>query len=264
MRRVAGVWSGLVLAYLFAPIAVMAAFSFNDPEGRFNVVWRRFSLDAWRHPFEDPSLSEALWTSVRIGVAASVAAAVLGSMLALGLARRRFRGRGAIEAMVVLPLATPDIVLGSSLLSLFVATGVAPGAGTIFASHVMFSIAYVAVTVSARLRGMDPSLVEAAMDLGADEWRTMRRVTLPLVAPAIASGALLALALSVDDFTITLFVSGSRVTFPLFVWGAARVAVPPQINVLGTLTLLAALGCFALGALLNARRASRAPERSAQ
>lgn len=255
-RVVLHAWAAVVIAYLFAPILVMIAFSFNAPRGRFNVVWRQFSLQAWLHPFAVSGLAEALWVSAQVAAIATAAATVAGTLLAIGLVRRRVRGRSAVDLLLVLPLTTPDVVLGASLLSLFLAVGVPVGFWTIVAAHVMVAVAYVTLTVAARLRGLDARLEEAAMDLGADEWRTLRTVTLPLLAPAIGAAALLAFALSVDDFTMTLFVSGSRVTFPLYVWGAARVAVPPQINVLGTSILALAVGCLLVATVLGRRDAA--------
>ena len=155
--------------------------------------------------------------------------------------RYGFRGRGATNLLIFLPMTTPEIVLGASLLALFLNLGVATGFWTIFIAHVMFNITFVVVTVKARLVGFDRHLEEAAMDLGANEWTTFRKVTLPLIAPAILAGALLAFALSVDDFVITYFNAGAEVTFPLFVWGAARVGVPPQVNVIGTMIFLVAV-----------------------
>lgn len=253
-RRPTARWRGrlldaagaVVLAYLFLPILVIVAYSFNRPLGRFNFVWKSFSLDAWRHPLAYPALVDAMKLSLVVAVIATVVATVLGTMIALALCRYRFRGSGAVGLLLVLPLATPEVVLGSSLLALFLDLNVRPGFATIVIAHVMFSISYVALTVRARIRGFDWTLEEAAMDLGATPWRVARTITLPLIAPGIAAAAMLTFALSLDDFVITLFNSGSAVTYPLYVYGARRAAFPPQINVLATVILLWSL--LALGA----------------
>jgi len=249
------VWAALALGYLFLPIAVMVLFSFNHIEGRFNFVWNGFSLDAWRHPFAVDGLSDAMILSLEIAAISTIIATALGTLIALALIRYRFFGFSATNLLVLIPLTTPEIVLGASLLTLFLQLGVQTGFATIVIAHVMFNISYVVVTVKARLRGFDWTLEEAAMDLGANEARTFLKVTLPLIFPGILAAALLAFALSLDDFIITLFNSGQEVTFPLFVWGAARVAVPPQINVMGTMIMGGTVTLMALSLLLQRRRA---------
>jgi len=249
------VWAALALGYLFLPIAVMVLFSFNHIEGRFNFVWNGFSLDAWRHPFAVGGLSDAMLLSLEIAAISTIISTALGTLIALALIRYRFFGFSATNLLVLIPLTTPEIVLGASLLTLFLQLGVQTGFATIVIAHVMFNISYVVVTVKARLRGFDWTLEEAAMDLGANEVRTFLKVTLPLIFPGILAAALLAFALSLDDFIITLFNSGQEVTFPLFVWGAARVAVPPQINVMGTMIMGGTVTLMALSLLLQRRRA---------
>jgi len=249
------VWAALALGYLFLPIAVMILFSFNDIEGRFNFVWHGFSLDAWRHPFAVDGLEDAMLLSLEIAAISTVIATALGTLIALALIRYRFFGFSATNLLVLIPLTTPEIVLGASLLTLFLQLGMQTGFMTIVIAHVMFNISYVVVTVKARLRGFDWTLEEAAMDLGANEFQTFRKVTLPLIFPGILAAALLAFALSLDDFIITLFNSGQEVTFPLFVWGAARVAVPPQINVMGTMIMGSTVVLMVLSLLLQRRRA---------
>jgi spermidine/putrescine transport system permease protein len=194
--------------------------------------------------------------SLEIALLASIVATVLGTLIALALVRYGFRGRGSTNLLIFLPMATPEIVLGASLLALFINLNVFLGFTTIFIAHVMFCISYVVVTVKARLVGFDRSLEEAAMDLGANEWVTFRKVTLPLIAPAILAGALLSFALSIDDFVITYFNSGSEITFPLFVWGAARIGAPPQVNVIGTMIFVVALGLMLVNVLLQRRKGS--------
>ena len=233
-HHVLTVYAVLAFTYLLLPIAVVIAFSFNDPVGKFNIVWQGFTLDNWLHPFDIPDIQEAVAVSVEIALLSSICATVLGTLIGLALVRYRFRGRGATNLLIFLPMATPEIVMGASLLTLFLNFGVPLGFRTILLAHIMFNISYVVVTVKARLVGFDRHLEEAAMDLGANPWVTFSRVTLPLIAPAIMAGGLLAFALSVDDFVITYLNSGSVVTFPLYVWGAARTELAPQVNVIGS------------------------------
>jgi spermidine/putrescine transport system permease protein len=257
------VYAALALVYLFLPIAIVILFSFNNPAGRFNYTWQGFTLDNWAHPLDYPGLQSAITKSIEIAVLSSLVATALGTMIALSLVRYRFWGRGLTNLLIFMPMTTPEVVMGASLLALFVARGVVLGFVTIFIAHVMFNISYVVVTVKARLVGFDRHLEEAAMDLGANEWTTFRKVTLPLIAPGIIAAALLAFALSVDDFVITYFNSGATTTFPLFVWGAARVALPPQINVIGTAIFVVAVGGMLANVIFQntmARRAGLAKE----
>jgi spermidine/putrescine transport system permease protein len=250
-----GAWSVAALVYLFVPIAVVVLYSFNDPAGRFNLTWQGFTLDHWRHPFAVEGLSEALRNSLLIGLLSTTLAVALGTFMALALVRYRFRGRAPANFFIFLPLATPEVVLGAALLGLFITMGLATGFATIFIAHTMFIVSYVVVTIRARLQGLDTHLEEAAMDLGANEWTAFRKVTLPLIAPGVAAAALLAFALSVDDFVITNFTAGQTSTFPLFIWGAARQGVPAEVNVLATMLLLAVLGLMALNVAYQRRRA---------
>jgi spermidine/putrescine transport system permease protein len=252
------VYAVLALAYLLVPIAVIVMFSFNDPAGRFNYTWQGFTTGAWESPFGVPGLDSAMVASLQIAALASLVATTLGTLIALALVRYAFRGRGTTNFLIFLPMITPEVVLGASLLALFLNLGVARGFWTIFIAHVMFNISFVVVTVRARLVGFDRSLEEAAMDLGANAWTTFTRVTLPLIAPAIFAGALIAFALSVDDFVITSFNAGATVTFPIFVWGAARVGVPPQVNVIGTLIFLVAIALMLVNVLFQYRRERQA------
>ncbi|MDQ4082553.1 MAG: ABC transporter permease [Actinomycetota bacterium] len=244
----------LALLYLLLPIAVVVVFSFNDPVGRFNYTWQGFTVSHWGDPFAFPDLGDAVAVSLQIAALATVGATILGTLIALALVRYTFRGRGATNLLVFLPMATPEIVMGSSLLTLFLNLGVPLGFTTILIAHVMFNVSYVVVTVRARLVGFDRHLEEAALDLFATPWTTFFRVTLPLIAPGLAAAALLAFALSVDDFVITYLVAGADPTFPLFVWGAARVAVPPQVNVIGTMIFIAAVALMAANVVLQRRR----------
>jgi spermidine/putrescine transport system permease protein len=252
-----GVWSALALAYLFVPVAIIALFSFNDPKGRFNFTWQGFTLDHWKDPFADPALAEALQNSVVIALISTVIATTLGTFMALSLVRYGFRGRTATDFFVFLPLATPEVVLGAALLGLFLTMGVSTGFATIVIAHVMFTISYVVVTVKARLEGMDRHIEEAAMDLGATEWKTFRKVTLPMIAPGVASAALLAAAISIDDYVITAFNAGQTGTFPLFIFGAARQGVPAEVNVLATALLVLVLVLMALNVGWQRSRARR-------
>ena len=199
-------------------------------------------------------IQSAIQKSLEIAVLASVASTILGMLMALALARYQFRGRGLINTLIFLPMTTPEIVMGSSLLTLFLNQNIATGFGTILIAHIMFNISYVVVTVKARLAGFDRHLEEAAMDLGANQWTTFRKVTLPLIAPGVMAAGLLAFALSIDDFVITYFNAGSTTTFPLFVWGSARVATPPQINVIGTAIFAIAIFLMFLNVLVQRRR----------
>jgi spermidine/putrescine transport system permease protein len=224
----------LALGYLFLPIAIVVAFSFNNPAGRFNYTWQGFTFKNWTNPFGYPGLGGALRVSIEIAVLSAIFATILGTLIALALVRYRFKGSATTNLLIFIPMTTPEVVMGASLLTLFLNWRIPQGFGTILIAHIMFNISYVVVTVRARLVGFDRHLEEAAMDLGANEFVTFVRVTLPLIMPGILAAGLLAFALSIDDFVITYFNAGSTITFPLFVWGAARVALPPQINVIGT------------------------------
>jgi spermidine/putrescine transport system permease protein len=252
-RNVLTAYALLAFGYLLVPIAVVVVFSFNDPAGRFNYTWQGFTLHNWESWDAVPGLRDAMVLSLKIAVVASVVATALGTLIALALVRYGFRGRGTTNLLIFLPMSTPEIVLGASLLTLFLNLSIPFGFTTIAVAHVMFCISYVVVTVKARLIGFDRHLEEAAMDLGANEWTTFRKVTLPLIAPAILAAMLLSFALSVDDFVITYFNAGSEVTFPVFVWGAARVGAPPQVNVLGTVIFVLAVGAMLLNVLLMRR-----------
>jgi spermidine/putrescine transport system permease protein len=237
-RFILPVYTGLFLVYLIVPIVVMVVFGFNTPKGRFNIKWEHASLDAWRNLFFDPTFTRSVVLSLQIAVVATILATVLGTFLGLSLGRYRFRGSGGIDFVIFLAIASPEIVLGSSLLTMFIGAGVTLGFTTILLAHAMFCVSFVAITVRARVQGMDRSLEEAAGDLGADPRTTFLKVTLPGIMPGVVSGALLAFALSLDDFVITNFVAGPNATFPLWVYGATRLGLPPQVNVMGTILFL--------------------------
>ena len=254
-RHLLTAYAIFAFAYLLVPIAVVIAFSFNNPPGRYNYTWHGFTLDQWKNWDGVPALKDAMILSLEIALVASIIATILGTLIALALVRYGFRGRGATNILIFVPMATPEVVLAAALLTLFLnVTVFTLGFGTILIAHIMFCISYVVVTVKARLIGFDRSLEEAAMDLGADELTTFRKVTLPLIAPAILAGALLSFALSIDDFVITYFNAGSEVTFPIFVWGSAQRGVPPQVNVFGTVIFVVALTLMVINVLYQRRR----------
>jgi spermidine/putrescine transport system permease protein len=240
-RALLPTYTGLVVVYLFLPILVMIAFSFNDPRGRQNITWQGFTLENYGHIWTRPDITGPMINSLTIAVISTLIATTIGTLIALALTRYEFRGRGPLNLLIFLPMATPEIILGASLLSLFVSVGVQRDITTIVIAHVMFNISYVVVTVRARLAGFNRTYEEAAMDLGADEWTTFRKVTFPLIFPGIMAAALLAFALSIDDYVITAFVAGRTTTFPLWVFGVSRIGVPPEVNVLGTLIFGTAL-----------------------
>jgi spermidine/putrescine transport system permease protein len=233
-------YSWLVIAYLVLPIVVMILYSFNRvttglPQVSF--AWNGFTTQWYRQWNGVPGLTTAFYLSIRLAVASTLLATVVGTLLALALVRYRpprFRGKVLIEQMMFLNIAAPEIVLGASLLGLFVTINLARGFATLLLAHVAFSIAYVAVTVRARLAGFDRSLEEAAADLGANAWTTFRKITFPLIMPGVLAGALMAFALSIDDFVTSNFVSGSAVPFPVWVYGATRIGIPPQVFVFGS------------------------------
>ena len=252
-----GTWSVLALLYLFIPIFIVVLFSFNDNKGRFNFTWQGFTLNHWKDTFANPDLAVALKNSVLIAIISTVIATALGTFMAMSLVRYRFRARGTVDFFVFLPLATPEVVLGAALLGLFLQAGTNTGFATIVIAHVMFTVSYVVVTVKARLEGMDRHIEEAAMDLGATEWATFRKVTLPMIAPGVGAAALLAAAISIDDYVITSFNAGQTQTFPLFIFGATRQGVPPEVNVLATSLLVIVLLLMALNVVVQRRLARR-------
>jgi spermidine/putrescine transport system permease protein len=260
-RHVLTAYSILFFIYLLLPIAVVVVFSFNHPTGKFNYTWQGFTWDNWIHWDGVPGIRSSILLSLEIALLASLVATALGTAIALALVRYDFRGRGSTNILIFLPLSTPEIVLGASLLTLFLNLSIVRvqfGFWTILIAHIMFCISFAVVTVKARLVGFDRHLEEAAMDLGANEWTTFRKVTLPLIAPAILAALLLCFAISIDDFVVTYFNSGSRVTFPLFVWGAARIGAPPQVNVIGTAIFVVALTAMLINVLIQMRRSKGA------
>lgn len=248
----------LVLGYLFLPIVFVFLLSLNRPTNRLSYdLSSDWTLDYWLNPFGTPGLGSALQLSIGIALLATLVATVLGTLMAFAMARHRFRGRGTANVLIFLPMATPEVVMGSSLLALFVSLQVPLGFWTVVIAHIMFCLSFVVVTVKARLAGLDPQLQEAAMDLYATEWATFRKVTLPLVLPGIAAAALLSLSLSFDDFIITNLNAGNTTTFPMYVWGASQRGVPMQVNVVGTVMFVVSV-LIVVGNEIHRRRQEKA------
>jgi spermidine/putrescine transport system permease protein len=259
-RLVLPVYSWLVIAYLVLPILVMILYSFNKvttglPQVSF--TWNGFTTQWWTQWSAIPQLTDAFWLSIRLGVLTAVLATVIGTLLALALVRYRpprFRGKTFVEQVIFLNIAAPEIVLGASLLGLFVTMNLARGFLTLLLAHVAFSIAYVVVTVRARMSGFDRSLEEAAQDLGASSWVTFQKITLPLILPGVLAGALMAFALSIDDFVTSNFVSGAAVPFPVWVYGATRIGIPPQVFVFGSAIFAVGIGCAVASVVVGRKR----------
>jgi spermidine/putrescine transport system permease protein len=258
-RHALTVYALLVLAYLMLPIFVVIMFSFNAPKGRFNYIWQGFTFDNWIHWNAVLGIRSAVQTSIEVGLLSTLVATVLGTLIAMAIVRHQFVGKAGTNLLVFLPMSTPEIVMGASLLTLFLNTTAVFQLGfwTIFIAHVMFIVSFVVVTVKARLIGFDRHLEEAAMDLGANELTTFHKVTLPLLAPAMLAAALLGFALSIDDFVITYLNAGGTQTFPIFVWGIARVAVPPQVNVVASAIFLVAIGLGLANVVWEYRKAKK-------
>jgi spermidine/putrescine transport system permease protein len=250
------IYGALAIAYMLIPIVLIIVFSFNDPAGKFNFTWQGFTLSHWAHPFEIAELTDALLLSLRLALLATLISTVLGTMIALALVRYDFFGRTASNYLIVIPTATPEVVLGASLLSMFLIYGLDLGFSTLLIAHVMFCISFVVIVVRSRLIGFDRSLEEAAQDLGADAFTTFRKITLPLIWPGIIAGALLAFALSIDDFVVSNFTAGTEVTFPLYIFGAAQRGIPVQVYIIAT--MLFATTVFAMiFTVLQQRRADK-------
>jgi len=255
LRRNLVVIAGLItLGYLLLPNVVVTVFSFNDPKGRFNYEWQNFSTDAWTDPCGVSGLCSSLTLSLQIAFWSTLGATALGTMIAFALVRYRFRARGAVNSLIFMPMAMPEVVMAASLLTLFLNMGVQLGFWTIMFAHIMFCLSFVVTAVKARVMSMDPRLEQAAQDLYAGPLQTFVRVTLPIAAPGIAAGALLAFALSFDDFIITNFNAGSTVTFPMFVWGSAQRGTPVQINVIGTAMFIIAVLFVLASMVISSRR----------
>jgi spermidine/putrescine transport system permease protein len=238
-------FSMLVLVYLFIPIIWIVVFSFNRPAGRQNIAWNEFTFDYWKHPFGNQPLTDAFVKSLEIALVACVVATIMGALMALALARYKFRGSGLVNILLVLPITMPEIVMGASLFTFFFNRNVNLGFWTVSIAHILFCVSFVALTVKARLRGFDWTLEDASMDLGAGPLRTFSKVTFPLILPGILAALLLSFALSIDDYIITSFVAGdSLVTFPMRIYNQARTQTPPNINVLASMILAITLLLF--------------------
>ncbi len=250
------VFASLGFVFLLVPIAYTVLFSFNDA-GKTNLVWRGFTLDAWRNPCGAPRVCDALVGSLQVGLLSTLLATALGTLLAVGLVRARFRGRGAVNLLVFLPMATPEVVLGAALVSQFLSLRLPLGFGTVVVAHVMFCLSFVVVAVKARVATLDPALEQAAADLYATPWQAFWRVTFPLLLPGIGAAALLAFSLSFDDFIVTNFTSGGFSTFPKFVYVSATRGIPPQANVISSAMFLLALLVVVLVQVVSRARRRR-------
>ncbi len=249
----------LIFVFMLAPNAVILWMSFNKPVGKFDYTWNKFSLSAWKNPCASSEMCHSLGLSLQIGVVATIGATVLGTMIAFAMVRHRFKARSGINALLFLPMAAPEVVMGATLTALFFNT-VGPGSlgfWTITIAHVMFCLSYVVVTVKSRLAGMDPTLERAAQDLYATPFQTFMKVTLPLVAPGIAAAALLSFALSIDDYIITVFTAGNLETFPMYIYGSVQRSYPAQIDVIGSMMLLGTMAIIAFSQIVGRARTAR-------
>ncbi|MEI7593113.1 MAG: ABC transporter permease [Actinomycetes bacterium] len=245
------------LIYLFIPIAVVVLFSFNDPLGKYNYVWHKFSFAAWADPFKYPELGTSLQYSFKVAILVTLTSVILGTLIAMAMVKYRFKAKGVVGTLLILPLTMPEVVMGFSLLTWFVALSWSRGFITIVIAQVMFSISYVATTVRARIRGFDWRLEEAALDLGAKPLRVFSKITFPLILPGIIAAALLTFALSLDDFVITYLNSGIDQTYPIQIWTIKKSRIPPQINVFSTSILIASIVLALFAVWLGARRSKR-------
>jgi len=252
-RNLIRIYAVIAFIYLFIPVAYTFAFSFNDA-GKSNLIWQGFTLDNWKNPCGAPQVCTAVANSLKIGIISTVFATILGTMIAFAIGRHRFKGRTSTNLLIFLPMATPEVVLGASLLAMFLNLRINPGFWTIVIAHIMFCISFVVVTVKARIASLDPRLEQAAMDLYANERETFRFVTLPLVMPGIAGAALLAFSLSFDDFIITNFNSGIVTTFPKFVYISSARGIPPEANVIGSAMFFIALIIVIVGQVVSRQR----------
>jgi spermidine/putrescine transport system permease protein len=254
------IYAGIAVAYMLIPIAVIAIFSFNDPQGRYNFTWEGFTLDHWKDPFAIEELTDAMILSLELAAVATLISVVIGTLVAMALVRYEFFGRKASNFLIVIPTATPEVVIGAALLSMFLLPPFVDfinlGFQSLVIAHVMFSISFVVIVVRSRLIGFDRSLEEAARDLGASAFTTFRTVTLPLLMPGIVAAGLLAFALSIDDFVISNFNSGTSVTFPLYIYGASQRGIPVEVNVMATLLFVVTLAAM-LFTIWQQRRAER-------
>jgi spermidine/putrescine transport system permease protein len=255
-ERVLHWFTWAVIVWLALPIAVVIAFSFNNPHGRYNYSWTGFTFKYWGSKlFAIPDLTTAMEHSIEVAAVATLGATVLGSLIGLALGKYRFRGQGATNLVQFAAISAPEVVLGSSLATFFLQLRIQEGAFTVMAAHIMFCMSFVAITVRARVVGLDPSVEDAAKDLGAGPWDTFRLVTLPMIMPGVVAGAMLAFALSIDDFITTEFTSGSFVTYPLWIWSVSRQGLPPQVNVMGSIIFAVGVLFAVVNSVVSRRRA---------
>src|SRR5437763_3806196 len=250
-------YSWLVILYLVIPIIAMVAYSFNKvntPIPNVSFAWNGFTTHWYSAWNQIPGLTPAFVLSLKLAAASTAFATVIGTLVALSLVRYRYRGKALLEQVMFVNIAAPEIILGASLLGLFVTINLARGFVTLVLAHVTFSIAYVAITVRARLAGFDRSLEEAASDLGANALVTFQKVTLPILFPGVLAGALMAFALSIDDFVTSNFVAGVNPTFPLWVYGASRNGIPPQVLVFGTFIFMVGFALAILSVVIQRRQ----------
>jgi len=245
-QRILAGYTWLMILYTMLPIGVMVVFSFNQaPNGHIALRWIGFTLDAYRHAFAIQDLTGALLNSLMVGAGSALISVILGTPLALALARYRFWGKAATDILIFADIAAPAVVVGASLLSLFLALNLPRGLLTIFIAHVAFNIAFAVVVIRARVSGLDRSLDNAAADLGSTPWVAFWAVTFPLILPGIAGAWMLCFVLSIDDLITTTFVAGQTLTFPLWVYGATKIGTPPQVFVLSTFVFVGGV-CLAL------------------
>ena len=250
----------LVLVYTFVPIGYIIALSFNQPTGRSATAqFESFTWNNWTTICQPDGLCDSLKLSIGVSITATVLATVLGTLMAFALVRHSFRGRSVSNLVIFLPMATPEVVMGASLLAMFVSLGFDSilGFTTLVIAHTLFCLSFVVVTVKARLAGMDSRLEQAAMDLYANEWQTFRLVTLPLAMPGIVAAALLSFSLSFDDFIVSNFTAGQSVTFPLYIYGSKLRDFPPQLFAVGTIMFFVSFLFVIAGALWQVRRRAR-------
>lgn len=256
-RLLVPVAATIALIYLLLPIAHVILFSFNEKRGRNNIQWNGFSLENWQNPCGAPQVCTAFGNSLMIGAVATVAATVLGTMIAIALVRYRFKGRSTVSLLLFTPMATPEVVLGAGLAAQFLLAGIEKGIGTIILAHTMFCISYVVVAVKARVASLNPAIEEAGRDLYASPGQVFWRITLPMLMPGIIGAALLSFALSFDDFIITNFNSGTATTFPKFIYVSALKGVPAQANVLASIVFISALVLVIVVQTLSIKRQKR-------
>jgi len=250
--------TALGMVYLFIPLFTIARFTFNEPASNYNTEWNKFTWDNWRNAFEASDYRDALVTSIQVALVACTLATILGALISLAITRYRMRGGAAINLLLVLPLTTPEIVLGASTFTLFFNQGIDFGFWTIVIAHTTFCVSFVALTVKARIRGLDWSLEDAAADLGSPPLRTFVKITLPLVIPGIVAAFLLSVSLSIDDYIITSFVAGNVSTFPREIWDSFIREVVPQVQVFTTMIMLLVILILVASTVYGRRKAKAA------